>query len=251
LLKKTTKKAVTTEVKAVDMNQMKGEIKATMDELLSKHPVVQANDDQMRTLLAEVAALKATIQSLVTQTPISNPSHQFQGYLLTDVDQGEFITDTVDTQGDMVDGTLVILQQHGTNHFLCYMEADDATLPFGHFSFVETTLDAAKQNSRMQFLMKLKGTTITLQSAFFGELVGMQRHRDNRLDGFIATAVEVEDDTTTLQGIHKDGTLRLVGPRRQHLRLVTITNTTGNPYDILASNSILPAPQGCFILHRH
>jgi hypothetical protein len=55
-------------------------------------------------------------------------------------------------------------------------------------------------------------------------------------------------DSTALQAIYKDGTLRLIGHRSQHLRLVTITNTSGQPYNVLASTSILPEPQGLFTL---
>jgi hypothetical protein len=280
-LLKAVKEFVKTETKAAEMDQMK-EIKATMEELVAQHPVVQVLDAQMHTLVtkvdkmetsipAEIVELKAsvhakiaefntsvhakldkmemTIQSLSKQTPIPNPSHPFQGHLIAEVEQGEFVTEIVDTQGDMVDGTLVIIQQHSSNHFLCYVEADDANLPFGHFTFVETTLDAAKHNSGMQFLMESKDATVTLRSIVYGELVSMAKH-DMMPRGAIATAVEVEDASTTLQAIHKDNTLRLIGPRRQHLRLVTITTTNG-PYDILASTSILPEPQGLFILYHH
>jgi hypothetical protein len=191
--------------------------------------------------------------------------HPFQGHLLVDVEQGEFVTDTtgaVDTLGgnsvhpvlmsvDMVDGTLVTIQRHGTNYFLCYVEANDSALPFDHFAFVKTTLDAAKQTSSMQFLMEPKDATIILRSACFGDLIGMQRRRDDTMNGFIAAAVDEADDSIALQAVHKDGTLRLIGPRRQHLRLVTITNASGQPYDVLASTSIIPSSHGLFILHHH
>jgi hypothetical protein len=73
-------------------------------------------------------------------------------------------------------------------------------------------------------------------------------HCNNGLNGFLATPVE--DVATALHAIQKDNTLRLIGQKHQHLRLVTLTTANG-PYDVLASNSILPAPQGLFILHRH
>jgi hypothetical protein len=229
-----------------------------MEELVINQPTAQALDAQVHTLLARVDKVETTIharmdkmetiiQSLATQTTIPNSSHSFQGHLLPDAELGEFVADTVDTQGDLDDVMLVTLQLSGTNHFLRYVESEDATLPFGHFSFGETTLDTAKQNSRMQFLMETKDVVVTLRSAFFGELVGMQRHRNNGLDGFLATAVE-EDATTALKAIRKDDTIRLVGPNKQHLRLITLITASGQPYDVLASKSILPEPQGLFTL---
>jgi hypothetical protein len=68
------------------------------------------------------------------------------------------------------------------------------------------------------------------------------------MNRFIAAAMDNANDSTTLQAIYKGDTLRLVGHRRQHLRLVTINNTSGQPYDVLASTSILPEPQGLFTL---
>jgi hypothetical protein len=102
----------------------------------------------------------------------------------------------------------------------------------------------------MQFLMEPKDAIVTLRSACFGEFVGMQRRRDATMNGFIAAAMDNANDSSTLQAIHKDDTLRLIGPRRQHLRLVTITNISGQPYDVLASSSIFPEPQGLFTLTK-
>jgi hypothetical protein len=34
------------------------------------------------------------------------------------------------------------------------------------------------------------------------------------------------------------------------VRLVTITTANGQPYDVLASKSIRPELQGCFVLHH-
>jgi hypothetical protein len=231
----------------VKMDKMETTFHAEVAKLKTSVPAEVA--EFKASIHVEVAELKATIHSLATQTPIPTPTHPFQGHLLVDVEQGEFVTDIVDTQGDMVDGTVVTLQQHGSNHFLCYVEAKDATLPFSHFGFVETTLDAAKHNSSMLFLMELKDATLTLRSVVYGELVSMCKHTAVPR-GAIATAVEEEDATTALQAIHNNNTLRLIGPRRQHLRLLTITNASGQPYDVLASTSILPEPQGLFILNH-
>jgi hypothetical protein len=112
------------------------------------------------------------------------------------------------------------------------------------------TAEEANEDPSSQFLLETNGTTTQLRSIVYGELVGMSQY-DAVPKGAIAVAVDEASDSTTLQAIYKDDTLCLIGPRCQHLRLVTVTTASGQPYNLLASKSIRPEPQGLFILHQH
>jgi hypothetical protein len=197
----------------------------------------------------ELAAKYPAVQSLSADVAIPTPYHPFQGHLLPDAELGEFVTEIVDTQGDMVDVEVVSIQLSGSNRFLYHMEGSGDTFPFSHFGFKEMTAEEAKDDPSSQFQLETNDTTTQLRSLVYGELVSMVKH-DAIPKGAVATAVDEPSDATTLQAIHKDNTLRLVGPRRQHLRLVTLTNLSGQPYDVLASKSSVPVPQGLFIVHH-
>jgi hypothetical protein len=70
--------------------------------------------------------------------------------------------------------------------------------------------------------------TITLCSAFFSELVGIQQHCKNGLNGFIATLVKEKDaNSVALQVINKDSTICLIGPNHQNIRLISLTIASG------------------------
>jgi hypothetical protein len=175
-----------------------------------------------------VDKLERTIKFLAKQTSIPTPSR----HLLTKGKEPPAV---------------VTIKLNGSNKFLYHMEANKATLSFGHFGFKEMTVEEAKDDDCAHFAVETSKTMTQLRSIVYGELVSMTKH-DTIPKGAVATAVEEASDATALQAIYKNGTLRLVGPHHQHLRLITVITASGQPYDVLASKSRIPDQHGLFTL---
>jgi hypothetical protein len=91
----------------------------------------------------------------------------------------------------------------------------------------------------------VEGDTFYLHSAFSGDYLQVRRDLALYNRGLLATFTEDINTATRLTMTTEDNKVRLAGPKSQQLSCVTLTNT-----DILATRSILPTPQGLFILHK-
>jgi hypothetical protein len=84
-----------------------------------------------------------------------------------------------------------------------------------------------------------------LCSASTGDYLQVRRDHSLYTKGLLATLTDDINTATRVTMMVEGSTIRLAGPKRQQLSCVTLNNT-----DILATRSILPSPQGQFILQR-
>jgi hypothetical protein len=123
--------------------------------------------------------------------------------------------------------------------------ADTSTLPIDHFVWKHIEQEVANSPKCLFVVEELVDNTFLLCSASTGDYLQVKRDLTAFKDGLIATLTEDINTATRVTMTVEGSTIRLIGPKRQQLSCVTLNNT-----DILATRSILPSPQGQFILQR-
>jgi hypothetical protein len=123
----------------------------------------------------------------------------------------------------------------------------NTTLSIDHLVWKVVDQEIAELHECLFLVKGVEGDTFHLRSAFSGDYLQVKKDLTLYNRGLLATFTEdINTATRMTMTIVEGDTIRLIGPKSQQLSCVTLTNN----YDILATRSILPTPQGLFILHK-
>jgi hypothetical protein len=189
--------------------------------------------------LDTIESVLCTLVKKIDQLRMEPVDHPTQGNLLEVV-----------TSEEAEETSAVTIQHYGSGRYVYHVDSTLDWLPCAHFTLKELTEEQAKEDPSAHFILThLEGEDlVTLTSAQYGEVLSMQKHAIHP-KGYVATVVEAEEDATPLKYVQDEHVARFVGPRRQHLRRVTVQDPHGQPYDIVATQSILAEADGLFTLN--
>jgi hypothetical protein len=146
----------------------------------------------------------------------------------------------------LAEGDAIAIQLATNNTYLHVEHGNVSTLPIDHLVWKEVDQSIADLPECLFVVEGVEGDTFYLRSAFSGDYLQVRRDLALYNRGLLATFTEDINTATRLTMTTEDNKVRLAGPKSQQLSSVTLTNN----YDILATRSILPTPQGLFILHK-
>jgi hypothetical protein len=147
---------------------------------------------------------------------------------------------------ELADGDAITIQLANNGLFLHGVPADPAAIAIDHLQWKE-----ALDDDCLFVVEDVHDNTLYLCSAVSGAYVQIKKDASVYPKGCVATLVDDKEAATLLtMTVESGNTVRLIGPRRQHLSAVTIHDGQGRPYSIFGTRLILPQPDGLLILNK-
>jgi hypothetical protein len=237
----------------LEMRALVQNLQATCDQqhkaLINTEPQV----DALKPIRAQVHQLQEVIAGLQAQTgpirrKLSDP-HKYQANVIIEQDHTPndvvCVEEPVDTEPmPFSTGDVVTIQLANTDKFLQYAKRTTA-LPTEHFGF--SPVDT-RMNSRYYFVIHdTTDNQLVLRSAFKGGVLVVKEMDEVYEDGYLVTLSPEQEEDAQLTILTEGEFVRLVGPNNAHLSCVSISTEQG-PYDLLATFSIMPEPEGLFLI---
>jgi hypothetical protein len=205
--------------------------------------------DALTTLRAEFETDVSRVEQSLRSELAGTRAYPFQGDFVAKLESLHIDEPlTVETERrhvDLAEGNVIAFQLATSSIYLHVADADASTLPIDHLVWKPVDQPISELHECLFVVKDVEANTFCLRSAFSGDYLQLKKDKAVYAKGWLATLTEDVDSATRVTMTLEGSSIRLAGPKDQQLSCVTL-----NDYDILATRSILPIPQGLFILHK-